>query len=252
MRIFDAHLHIIDPRYNLIPNQGYIPEPFTVNEYRSVAGELGVVGGAVVAGSFHGFEQDHLLEALQLLGPTYVGVSQIPVAAADAEILRLNSAGVRAVRINLRRGVPRSFAELSRMAERIHRLAGWHTEVYADGAQLAEMFDCLSSLPKVVIDHLGLTQEAAPTLLKLVDGGAFAKVSGFGRHDFDPVPLIRKLARANPDALLFGTDLPSTRAPRPFRKADMKHLVAALQPEDVPKVLYSNAVSLYHPDGLHP
>lgn len=253
MHIFDAHLHIIDPRFRLVPNQGYTPEPFTVDEYRSAAEDLGIVGGAVVAGSFHGFAQDHLVSALQRLGPAFVGVAQLPFTVKDEEIHRLHSAGVRAIRINLRRGPACDPAELTRLAQRIHHLAGWHTEVYADGAQLAEMFECLSGLPRVVIDHLGLTREAAPVLLELLEeDGAFAKVTGFGRLDFDPLPLIRKLLHVNPDALLFGTDLPSTRAPRPFRKADLMQLFEVLEPEHAANVLYKNAVTLYRPSGLHP
>lgn len=31
--IFDAHLHVIDPRFPLVPNGGYLPEPFTAEDY---------------------------------------------------------------------------------------------------------------------------------------------------------------------------------------------------------------------------
>ena len=34
-RIFDTHLHIVDPRFPLVPNQGYLPPPFTVDDYRA-------------------------------------------------------------------------------------------------------------------------------------------------------------------------------------------------------------------------
>ena len=27
--LFDAHFHIIDQRFPLVPNNGYVPEPFT-------------------------------------------------------------------------------------------------------------------------------------------------------------------------------------------------------------------------------
>ena len=45
--IFDAHLHIIDPDFPLVPNRGYLPAPFTVPEYLSQATELGITAGAV-------------------------------------------------------------------------------------------------------------------------------------------------------------------------------------------------------------
>ena len=34
--IFDAHCHIIDSRFPLVPNNGYLPEPFTVEDYLEI------------------------------------------------------------------------------------------------------------------------------------------------------------------------------------------------------------------------
>ena len=34
LAVFDAHLHVIDPRFPLVANQGYVPDPFTVDDYR--------------------------------------------------------------------------------------------------------------------------------------------------------------------------------------------------------------------------
>src|SRR3954447_26063794 len=94
--LFDAHLHIIDPRFPLVPNQGWLPDPFTTEDYLARVAALGVVGGAVVSGSFQGFDQTYLREALRRLGPGFVGVTQLPATASDAEILDLAAAGVRA------------------------------------------------------------------------------------------------------------------------------------------------------------
>ena len=59
--------------------------------------------------------------------------------------------------------------------------------------------------------------------------------------------MLRDLAGANPGALLFGTDLPSTRADRPFRDDDLS-LVQETLPDDLArKALYENAVALYRP-----
>lgn len=59
-RIFDAHLHVIDPRFPLILNKGFLPDPFTAEDYLKKTSSLDVVGGAVVSGSFQGFDQDYL------------------------------------------------------------------------------------------------------------------------------------------------------------------------------------------------
>jgi predicted TIM-barrel fold metal-dependent hydrolase len=58
------------------------------------------------------------------------------------------------------------------------------------------------------------------------------------------------LAHVNPDALLFGTDLPSTRAPRPFEKQDLHLIMESLEPEIAVKALYDNAVTLYRPQRV--
>lgn len=62
-RAFDAHLHIIDPNHPLIDNHGFLPEPFTVADYRARLRSLPptgveVVGGAVVSGSFRASIRD--------------------------------------------------------------------------------------------------------------------------------------------------------------------------------------------------
>lgn len=62
-------------------------------------------GGAVVSGSFQGFDQDYLVAALKELGPSYVGVTQLPFSVSAEEILRLHRGGVRAIRFNFKRGV---------------------------------------------------------------------------------------------------------------------------------------------------
>ena len=51
-RVFDADLHVIDPRFPLVQNRGYLPETFTAEDYleRTEALGLAVAGGAVVLG----------------------------------------------------------------------------------------------------------------------------------------------------------------------------------------------------------
>ena len=102
--LFDAHLHVIDPRFPLVPNRGYLPNPFTAEDYMERAAPLGVVGGAVVSGSSQAFDQTYLLDALERLGPSFVGVTQLPGSVSDEQILRLHAARVRAVRFNFYRG----------------------------------------------------------------------------------------------------------------------------------------------------
>lgn len=243
--LFDAHLHIIDPRFPLIPNQGYLPDPFTVADYRARTAAYNLVGGAIVSGSFQAFDQSYLRAALAELGPGFVGVTQLPATVSDAEILDLHAAGVRAVRFNLKRGGSAEISDLEAMAQRVHALAGWHVEIYADARDLSELFSLLISLPAVSIDHLGLSSAGLPTLLQLVEAGVRVKATGFGRVDFPVATALHELCAVNPDALLFGTDLPSTRAARPYADDDFLLVVDALGEELARKVFCTNARNFY-------
>lgn len=244
-RVFDAHLHIIDPRFPLQENNGYLPPPFTVDDYLERVRHLGVAGGAVVSGSFQGFDQSYLQAALAAPGPTFVGVTQIPDAADDAEIQRLDALGVRAVRFNVRRGGSADLNHLDRLARRVHEIAAWHVELYIDSRELPDLLRTLSKLPAISIDHLGLSAEGFPQLLQLVESGARVKATGFGRIDLDPAKAMRRILDINPHALIVGTDLPSTRAPRPFSDHDLTSLADFLDPPELEDVLWNNAALLY-------
>lgn len=248
-RIFDSHLHIIDPAFPLVPNNGYLPEPFTVEGYLRKARPVGITAGAVVSGSFQAFDQGYLLRALERLGPTFVGVTQLPASTSDAEILRLNEKGVKAVRFNLKRGGSESVEHLESFARRVHDLAGWHAELYVDSRELPDLQNTLMRLPAVSIDHLGLSKEGFPTLLRVVEKGVRVKATGFGRVDFRVADALRAIYAANPHALMFGTDLPSTRAPRSFETSDIALLADTLGDKAADMALWRNAVSFYRVSG---
>ena len=245
-RVFDAHLHVIDPRFPLVANDGYLPSPFTVADYRERVAGLGVAGGAVVSGSFQAFDQTYLVDALRRLGPSYVGVTQVPADVPDSRLLELDAAGVRAVRFNLRRGGSAGLDDLDRLARRVHEVAGWHTELYVDARDLAGLHDVLAGLPAVSIDHLGLHADGLPALLRLVERGVRVKATGFGRVELDPAAAMRAVMAVSPEALMVGTDLPSTRARRPFADTDLTRVVAeAIDPAHLDAVLWGNAARWY-------
>jgi predicted TIM-barrel fold metal-dependent hydrolase len=253
MQFFDAHFHVIDPRFPLTPNQGYLPPPFTVEDYRAALLSLGLkaAGGAVVSGSFQAFDQNYLLSSLKTLGPEFVGVTQIPFHTPDTEILRLASAGIKALRFNVRRGGSEDISRIQEMAERVYGLARWHVELYMDARDIdAALAGVLSSLPSASIDHLGLSAEGLPVLLRLAERGVRVKATGFSRTNMDVRDALHSLASANPDCLMFGTDLPSTRAPIPFSKADVQLLLETFAGKQLEKILSGNAAAFYGLPGV--
>lgn len=245
--VFDSHFHIIDSRFPLVPNQGYLPDNFTCADYLERTRRMPLCGGAIVSGSFQALDQTYLIEALSALGPRFVGVTQLPASVSDEEILRLDALGVRAVRFNIKRGGSETVEHLAEMARRVHRLAGWHVELYVDSRELPGLGKALSALPAVSIDHLGLSREGFKTLLALVERGVRVKATGFGRVDFDVKTALKEICLANPEALMFGTDLPSTRAPRPYLDDDLLLVQETFDETLARKILYQNAVEFYRP-----
>jgi len=243
--IFDAHCHIIDSAYPLIPNNGYTPEFFSVDDYQKRTRALGVIGGAVVSGSFQGFDQTYLIAALKRLGPGFVGVTQLPASVTDSELETLHQHGVRALRFNLKRGGSEQLDQLESMARRVYDCVGWHCELYIDSRELPAIETRLLRLPALSIDHLGLSHEGLPSLLRLAGHGARVKACGFGRVDFAVPGVLQQIHSANPHALMFGTDLPSTRALRPFEDTDIVLLIDALGEDGAGRVLWQNAREFY-------
>lgn len=245
--MYDTHFHIFDMRFPVQENQGFFPPSFPAPDYQARTAGLGIAGGNVVSGSFQGFDTGFMDEALKTLGPTFTGVIQIPASASDEEILTLDAIGVRGVRFNMARGGSADIADLQNMARRVWDLARWHVELYADARDLTPMVSTLSSLPAVSIAHLGLSDEGLPTLVKLAEKGMMVKATGFGRMTLDPVKGLRALVQANPDCLMFGTDLPSQRARRPFLPSDIDLMRDTIDASLHRKVFFENALKFYRP-----
>jgi predicted TIM-barrel fold metal-dependent hydrolase len=250
-KVFDSHFHIIDKRFPLVPNQGYLPDVFSAQDYLNRTRDYDLAGGAIVSGSFQVFDQTYLLAALKELGPNFVGVTQLPATVSDEELVNLNEAGVRAVRFNLKRGGSESVENLERFAKRVHETVGWHTELYVDSNDLPELHKMLVALPSVSIDHLGLSKAGFSDLLSLVEKGIRVKATGFGRVDFDIEKAIKDIVSINPDALVFGTDLPSTRAPKPYTDEDFFMVINSIGEDLARKVFYENAILFYRPQSAN-
>ncbi|WP_109529045.1 MULTISPECIES: amidohydrolase family protein [Nocardia] len=241
--MFDAHVHIFDPRFPLAENDGYLPDPFTIADYRKRMSRFDIRGGAVVSGSFQGTDQSYLKAALSELGEGWVGVTALDLEATDEEIVDLDRAGVRALRFNVKRAAA-DITAMTLQALRAHDLVGWHVEVYIDGKMLTSLQPVISKLPAFSIDHLGMSDEGLPYLLDLVDRGARVKATGFGRVSMNVANTLRRIHAVNPEALMFGTDLPGTRAGRPFRDSDVD-LICDVVGTDMFAVLEDNARRFY-------
>lgn len=250
-KVFDSHFHIIDPAYPLVVNQGFTPDFFTVEQYRAELADMGVepVGGAVVSGSFQGFDQSYFAGALGKLGEGFVGVTQLDPATPDEEILKLDELGIRAIRFNLFRGLSATLEEIEEQGRRVRELCDWKTELYLDASQMDDEFVALVlRMPGVSIDHLGMRKGGADVLKRFVAAGVPVRVTGFGRIDYtreEAAKLISELYAENPQALMFGSDLPSTRASKRFDIDDIELICDAVGRDHAQEVLCDNGVAWY-------
>jgi predicted TIM-barrel fold metal-dependent hydrolase len=90
-----------------------------------------------------------------------------------------------------------------------------------------------------------MTEAGVPVLLDLVAAGCKVKATGFGRVKLDVPKTLEAIARKNPNALVFGTDIPSTRAARPFEAADIDLVEHVLGRELAQKAFWDNPLALY-------
>lgn len=219
LSVFGTHLHIVDPRFSLVENNGYLPDAFTVADYRAASAQL---------------------------GPGFAGVTQLPLEVADEEIDRLHAAGVRAVRFNIARGGSATLDGLELLSRRVHDRAGWHAELYIDARTIDDaLAERIAGLPAVSIDHLGMHEDGLPQLLRLVERGVKVKATGFGRIEMDPAQTLRAIVEVDPTALMVGTDLPSTRARRPFQPEDLALIRDTLPSDQHAAVFWQNAADFY-------
>ncbi len=245
MKIFDSHFHIINPNFPLVENNGYLPANFTINNYLEKVENFGIVGGAIVSGSFQKFDQEYLLNALGKLGENYFGVANIPIDMENQKLEKLNQCNIRAVRFNLKRGGSESLKNMIALSNKLYDRFEWHTELYVDSKNLNQLKTILKNIPKFSIDHLGLSKEGLKDLYYWVEKGTKVKATGFGRINFNPIKIMRKVYEINPDSLMFGTDLPSTRAEVPFSYAHLEMIKDNFSTEEQEKILFKNATDWY-------
>jgi predicted TIM-barrel fold metal-dependent hydrolase len=178
-------------------------------DYLAEVKPLDVLRGAVVSGSFQAYDQGYLLDALGRLGGA--GSASHRFQTTRPTRRSPGSAPARGVRFNILRGLNEDFDRIVALALRCHAVARWHCEFYVDAATLRPHVDRWRSLPQFSIDHLGMSEAGLPVLLDLVGNGCKVKATGFGRVELDVPKALEAIARKNADALIFGTDLPSTR-----------------------------------------
>ncbi len=229
----DCHTHVFGPpdRFpSSIASIYPLPEtPFEV--HKATMDAAGFARAVLIQPAPYAQDVSPMADALQRAGGRLCGVASARSDVDDAQLSRMNGAGVRALRF-LEARTPAGdrypgsveIDELAPLAERMKAL-GWHVELWSTLDQFLDFWPALEKhgLP-IVLDHMGgfdakrgVDDPAFQRLLGLVGEGAVSvkltlcRRAPFGSDFAELRPFHDALVEANPDQMLWGSDWPFVR-----------------------------------------
>lgn len=266
----DAHCHVFGPAsvFPFSPRRKYTPVDAPAETLFALRDHLGFSRNVIVQATCHGSDNAAMLDAIARSEGRARGVAVVDADISDDALAQLHAGGIRGVRFNfLKRLVgdaPKD--DYIRIAGRIAEM-GWHTVVYFESAELAELSDFITSLPGIiVIDHMG-----RPEVGDGPDGPGFRRVLDLMDSDprfwikvscperltetgppyDDVVPFARRLVDSFPDRVLWGTDWPHpnmrSHMPDEGVLVDMIPRIAVTE-QARRKLLVDNPMRLYWPE----
>ena len=265
----DAHAHVMGPaaQYNYSPARVYTPPDCLLKDYRHLLDTLGVARAVLVQPSVYGADNAAMLDAMKTDPQRLRGVAVVDPAISDAELKKMDAAGVRGVRVNIvdvkdRKPGSLPMDRLSRLAARIAPM-GWHMEFLMHADEFPDLDRTFADFPApIVLGHLGYMKTAlglhAPgfqALLRLMQAGkAWVKltgpyrISGTPLPHADTVPFAHALLQANAERVIWGTDWPHVmhKGATP-NDGELTDLLLAWVPDVAQRerVLVSNPARLY-------
>jgi 2-pyrone-4,6-dicarboxylate lactonase len=267
----DCHLHVFGnpakfPDRN--PNPIHASREASWEDALRMHTSVGFARGVLVQPA--NYTTDHSYFKLALRGlpkGRYRAIGIIDESVSDAELARLNEAGMRGVRLNFVRMFklapsPRS---LQRSIDRVRAL-GWYIKIFVGPEELPELFDTLRAITSVpvVIDHMarlkpenGGRNRTHGLVLDLLKRENFwvmlsngARVSTLATGWDDVVPIGAELYAAAPDRCIFGTDWPHTHSHNEGGGPQERELIELLY-HYLPDAKARQAVLVDNPARLH-
>ncbi|MBV9082879.1 MAG: amidohydrolase family protein [Acidobacteriaceae bacterium] len=259
----NCHHHIYDSRFPVDPHAKLRPGDATVADYRLLEKRIGTTRNVIVQPSTYGVDNRCLLDALAQFGLARArGIAVVNTAVSDAELRRLDAAGVHGIRFNLVQAGATTLEMVEPLSKRVTAL-GWHIEVNASPEQIGSASGLWDRVPcPVVFDHLGHVlrpEENDPAFTSirnlLRSGHGWVKLSGayldskIGPPTYaDRKPIAHAYVEAAPKQLVWGSDWPHPSAvgPKPD-DAVLFDLLAEWAPDRATRdrILVDNAARLY-------
>jgi len=259
----DTHMHFYDKKYPLAPTAASAPpEDGSVATYQALRRRIGIARTVVVQPTAYGKDNSCTLDGMAALGRNARGVAVVDDHVSEAELRRLDAAGMRAARLHMLPGGAISWDIADAVVARVQSV-GWHAQLQMDGRLLPDRERQIFDWPgRIVIDHIGRIADpvavgnpAFRCLLRLVDTGrVWVKLSGpylvskAGPPRYDDVSeLAKALVKAAPERMLWATNWPHPSEKNPPDEADLLDLLLDWAPDAATrrKILVDNAAELY-------
>jgi len=262
----DCHMHIYDPaRFRMVPSQRVPPADAAVPQYRLLQKRIGTTRVVVVTPRNYATENQVTVDAIAQLGPNARGVAVLHPTVTDAELKRLDDAGVRGIRFSLTDPATAvvTLDMVEPLSKRVANL-GWHVQFNVEGQQVVEWANLLRRLPsQIVFDHMGhpplpegIEHPSHRIIRDLIDRGrTWVKLSGaysntkLGPPYPEATTIARAFVKAAPERLVWGSDWPHpSEAPdRKPNDAVLFDLLSAWAPDEAVRhrILVESPVTLY-------
>lgn len=265
---WDTHFHVWGPPH-LFPyaeTRNHTPPAAPIEHYLAVARVLGLQRGVMVQPNAHGTDTRITLDAIRKSDGKVRGMIRADPNLTPAEMKRLHEAGVRGLRIALRKVDGHSFnsALFNKMVDLLAPL-NWPLDLQIDGDAIEPMSDVIRSVPvPVIIDtfgHIdirsGLDKSAFRAMIALLETGkVWVKTTGANRYLALGVPyetivtMARTYISVAPDRIIWGTDWPHSSVYEPGQMpndGDLLDMLLDYAPDEAQrkKILVDNPSALF-------
>ncbi len=267
----DSHFHIFGPaeRYPYGTDIRYKPPLAPLKDYLKLARHLGVERYVFVQPSAYGRDNACMLDAMREMGATCRGIVDMDENAPEAEIERLNRAGVRGVRVNVNPIKPPEPGFSKTMLSRIERLdarcaeIGWMLDFLTPGWLTRELLPVMKKLKsRFTVAHMGMfLAKDGPQqpgfqeflgLLRNGEGRCWVKFTGVYRMSVAPgfsdtVPMARALIETAPDRIIWGSDYPHLSFADKVGSVELFNLLGQWAPDEATRkrILVENPQRLF-------
>jgi predicted TIM-barrel fold metal-dependent hydrolase len=246
----DSHFHVFGPhsKFPYAPNRPFTPTDAPKEDLFRLHSFLGFQRGVFVQSTCHGSDHAVMVDLLAAGEGRYRGVALIEPWTPQAEVDRLDDAGVRGVRLHFyfaQGGKPAPREDMRQIIEKVEP-HGWHIAFHVGGDGILEQYEFITSIDApIVIDHIarinvaeGRNGKAFSVLRRLLDrGNVWVKLSGTDRITKQPypyadaVPFARDLAAHAPERVVFGTDWPHPNHKAVPNDGELVDLIAEIAPD---------------------